>query len=251
LAKMEKNIYLEIEYLGTNYFGFQVQAKAKHQNTIQAELEKALAKLSRQKIRIAFAGRTDRGVHAKGQVANFKVDTKIPLSNIKRALNAFLPPDIRVKKVKKVPLDFHARFSAASKVYRYLIFNKSEPSVFCKDFAWHIDAPLNLEHMKRISKKLIGAKDFYLFAKEAKKYKDCIRNLKDISIKKKGVFLCIDIEASGFLRSMARNIVAFLVKVGTAKLSLKNAALVLERKAAYTNKPAPGCGLYLYRVKYT
>ncbi len=247
---MQKNIFLELEYLGTNYFGFQIQTKAKQQNTVQAELEKALAKLLRQKIRIAFAGRTDRGVHARGQVANFKADTKIPLSNIKRALNAFLPSDIRIKKVKKAPSDFHARFCAASKVYRYLIFNKVEPSVFAKDFAWHIDTPLDLERMKRISKKLIGKKDFWIFAKEAAKYKDCIRDLKDISIKKKDGFICIDIEASGFLRNMARNIVSFLVKVGTAKLSLKDASLILERKLAYTNKPAPGCGLYLYKVRY-
>jgi len=247
---MEKNIFAEVEYLGTNYFGFQVQTKAKQQNTIQAEIEKALAKLFRQKIRITFAGRTDRGVHAKNQVINFKVETKIPLSNIKKALNSFLPYDIRIKRVKKVPLDFHARFSAKSKIYRYLIFYKKEPSVFWNDFAWHIDFPLDLEAMRGLSKKIIGKRDFYVFAKEAKKYKDCIRRVKGISIKKKGSLICIDIEANGFLRSMVRNIVSFLVKVGSAKLTPKSAEAVLKRKIVYSNKPAPAAGLYLLKVEY-
>ena len=247
---MEKNIFLEVEYLGTNYFGFQVQTKAKHQNTIQAEIEKALFKLFRRKIRIAFAGRTDRGVHARSQVVNFKVESKIPLSNIKKALNSFLPYDIRVKGAKKVPLDFHARFSAKSKIYRYLILCKKEPSVFWNDFAWHIDFPLNLETMQGLSKKIIGKRDFYTFAKEAKKYKDCIRNIKDISIKKKGNLIYIDIEANGFLRNMARNIVSFLVKVGDGKLTPKTAEAILKREIAYSNKPAPACGLYLLRVEY-
>jgi len=246
-----QNICLEIEYLGTNYFGFQVQSKAKHQNTIQQELEHALKKLFKQKIRIAFAGRTDRGVHAKAQVVNFKIDTQIPLKNIKRALNSFLPSDIRIKKAKKVPLDFHARFCAKSKIYRYTIFHKNEPSVFCKDFAWHIDTPLNLQDMRKISRKLIGKKDFYLFAKEAKKYKNCTRKLRDISIKKKGSFIYIDIEADGFLRNMARNIVSFLVKVGEAKLTPRSAALTLKGELPYINKPAPAVGLCLYQVKYT
>ena len=248
---MQRNIFLEIEYLGTNYFGFQVQAKARGQNTVQAELEKAIKKLLRQRIRIAFAGRTDRGVHAKAQVVNFKTDSKIPLKNIKKALNTFLPCDIRVKKIKQVPLDFHARFSAKSKVYRYTILQKNKPSVFCKDFSWYLDSRLNLEVLRKVSKRLIGKKDFYLFAKEAKKYKDCIRVVKEISVKKSASFIYIDIEASGFLRNMARNIVSFLVKVASGTISLSQADLILKRKENYSNKPAPAQGLCLYKVKYS
>lgn len=246
-----RNIFLEVEYVGTNYFGFQIQDKKdKRQITIQGVIEEALFKLFRKKVRITYAGRTDRGVHARGQVINFKIQTNILLKNIKKALNSFLPPDIRIKNIKKVPLDFHSRFWAKSKIYRYIISQRKEPTVFWRDFSWHIDKPLDLEAMQKISLKLIGRKDFSLFAKEAKKYKDCRRCIKAISIKKRGSFVHIDIEADGFLRNMARNIIFFLVKVGNDKIPLTKAYLVLKRKVSYANKPAKACGLYLYKVNY-
>lgn len=248
---MEKNVFLEIEYLGSNYFGFQIQEKkGKKEVTVQSVIEEALRKLFKQKIRIVYAGRTDRGVHAKGQVVNFKVDSSIPFENIKVALNTLLPCDIRVKKVKKVPLDFHARFWAKSKIYEYIIFNKPEPSVFWEHLSWPISDSLDLSRIKKVAKKLIGKKDFFIFAKEAKNYLDCIREIKDIIVKKKGSFIHIYIEADGFLRSMVRNLVSFLVKVGKRKISLKEASLILAKKRPYTNKPAPAQGLYLLKVKY-
>ncbi|MDD4955593.1 MAG: tRNA pseudouridine(38-40) synthase TruA [Candidatus Omnitrophica bacterium] len=248
---MHKNICLKVEYLGTNYYGFQLQDKTgKREITVQEVLEKAIKKLFKQKIRIAYASRTDRGVHAKGQVVNFKVSTVIPLRNIKKALNTFLPPDIRVKKVKIVKDDFHARFKAKSKIYRYIILNKPEPTVFQSNFSWHIAKPLDIPKMLRISKKIKGIKDFSIFAKEASAYETCIRHLMDISIKKTGSFVNIDLEASGFLRNMARNITAFLVKVGRKDISVKEALLILNKKKPYSNKPAPAHGLCLVRVKY-
>jgi len=237
---MERNIFLELEYIGTNYFGFQLQnKKGKEEVSVQGELEKALCKLFKKKIRVIGSSRTDRGVHAKAAAVNFKVDTKIPLENIKKALNIFLPSNIRVKKIKEVLLDFHSRFWAKSKVYRYVIYRAKEPSVFWKDFSWHIAEPLDLEKMKKASKKLTGKRDFSSFAKKAKKYKDCEREIKSISIKKKPNFIYIDIEADGFLRNMARNIVMFLVKAGSKKF-----------KTGRSNHPAPARGLYLLKVKY-
>jgi tRNA pseudouridine38-40 synthase len=235
---MQQNILLEIEYIGIGYFGFQIQEKkVKNQITVQAIIEQALKQLFKQKIRVVPAGRTDRGVHAVAQVVNFKVSTKILPEKIKRALNSFLPKDVRIKKVKRVPSRFHSRFSAKSKVYRYKIYNKKEPSVFFIDFAWQIRESLDFAAMRKAAAGLIGCKDFSSFAKKAKKYKTCIRELKNISIKKSGEFIYIDIEANGFLRTMARNIVSFLVKAGSET--------VFE-----ANKPAPAQGLYLYRVKY-
>ncbi len=249
---MEKNIYLEIEYLGTNYFGFQLQnKKGKRQVTVQQVLESSLKRLFRKKIRITYASRTDRGVHAKAQAVNFKIDTKIVLKNIKRALNTFLPSDIRVKKVKRVPLDFHARFWARQKLYRYIILNKKESSVFWKDFAWHIDESLNLQKMKMAGKKLIGRKDFSLFAKHPKEYKDCVRTINNITLKAKEGFIYIDIEADGFLRNMARNIVSFLTRIAGNKIEFKDIRSIFAKKISYINKPAPACGLYLYRVNYS
>ncbi len=248
---MQKNICLKVEYLGTNYYGFQLQDKVgKREITVQEVIEKAIRKLFKQKIRIAYASRTDRGVHASGQVVNFKVDTNIPLKNIKNALNTFLPDDVSVKKVKIVQPDFHSRFCAKSKIYRYSILNKNEPTVFLSGFSWHIEKPLDISKMLHISKKLKGAKDFSLFAKEAGTYKTCIRDLKNISIKKSKDFLCVHIEASGFLRNMARNIVSFLVKVGSGELNLKEAGQILNKKKAYHNCPAPSRGLCLIKVKY-
>jgi len=248
---MEKNILLEVEYIGSNYFGFQIQEKAKgKQITIQEVLEKVLERLFKEKIRIIGSGRTDRGVHAKAQVVNFKVDTKIPLSNIKIALNNFLPTDVRVKKVKNVPDDFHARFSAKSKLYQYIILNSREDSVFWRNSAWHVSVPLDLELMKRSAKRLIGKKDFAIFAKEAKKYKTCKRRVIAISIRKKANLIYIDIEAEGFLRNMARNMVSFLVDIASGKLLLKDLSSILNQKIFYIKNPAPAQGLYLYQVKY-
>ncbi len=245
------NFCLEIEYQGTNYYGFQIQEKKdKSEITIQAVIEQVLYRLFRRKIRIIYSGRTDRGVHAKGQVLNFKVDTKIKLDKIKSALNSFLPCDIRIRKIKKVPLDFHSRFWAKSKKYQYLILNKKEPSVFWHNLSWHISDDLNLKLMEKAVTKITGKKDFSLFAKEAKKYKDCIREVKAIKIRKKGSVIYIDIKASGFLRFMARNIVSFLVKTGKKEIPLKDINFILNKKIKYTNKPAPAQGLYLYKVNY-
>jgi len=247
---MSKNIFLEIEYLGTNYFGFQIQNKKKKEITVQEVLEKALKNLFRSDIRIIYSSRTDRGVHARAQAVNFKVLTKIPLLNIKTAINSLLPSDIRVKRVKEVSLDFHSRFSAKSKVYRYTILNKKELSVFWKDFCWHVKDDIDIDLMKKSSQKLIGNRDFSLFAKEAKIYKNCQRNLKKIEIKKRGSFIYIDIEAQGFLRNMARNIVSFLIRVGIKEISFKDISLILNKRMPYINRPAPASGLCLSRVKY-
>jgi tRNA pseudouridine38-40 synthase len=248
---MQKNILLKIEYLGTRYFGFQLQdKKGKREISVQQVIERALARLFRKKIRITYSSRTDRGVHAYGQVVNFKVDTKIPPKNIKTGLNAFLPNDVRVKTVKVAPVGFHARFWAKSKIYRYIILNRKEPTVFWHNFSWHIAKPLNIVAMKAVSKKLLGKKDFSLFAKEAKNYKDCIREVKNIAIEKRGSFIYIDIEANGFLRNMVRNIVSFLVKVGEDRIDSKPAADIIKKNIPYHNQPAPAAGLYLVKVKY-
>ncbi|MDD5069702.1 MAG: tRNA pseudouridine(38-40) synthase TruA [Candidatus Omnitrophica bacterium] len=246
-----KNIFVKLEYCGTNYFGFQIQNKKnKKEVSVQELFEKALKKLFCRIIRISYCSRTDRGVHAKAQCINFKVVTDIPVRNIKKALNSFLPDDIRVKAVKLVPLDFHARFSVSSKIYRYVIHNSSIFSVFLKDFSWHYSGGLNISLMNEISKKMIGHRDFSIFAKEAKTYKSCNRHLKRIDIKRRNSFIYIDIEADGFLRNMARNIVSFLVNVGAGKISIVDAKLILSRDKFYHNFPAPPEGLYLKKVIY-
>ncbi|OPX29812.1 MAG: tRNA pseudouridine(38-40) synthase TruA [Candidatus Omnitrophica bacterium 4484_171] len=260
---MLKNILLDIEYDGTNYFGWQIQnikEKAEVEDkkklggrklrTVQEEVEKAIEKLFNRKIRVTCSGRTDRGVHAKSQCVNFKANTRIPLKNIKGALNAFLPDDIRIRKVKFVSLNFHARFSAKSKVYRYIIMNRKEPSVFLNRYVWHLPQNIDIERMRKASSYLKGKKDFSCFAKESSKYKSCVRKMLGIAIKKNGKYIYIDMEASGFLRNMARNIVSFLVMTGMGQILQKDIRGIIKGRIRYTNNPAPPGGLYLMKVNY-
>ncbi|MCF7886965.1 MAG: tRNA pseudouridine(38-40) synthase TruA [Candidatus Omnitrophica bacterium] len=248
---MKKNILLVIEYLGTNYFGWQIQSKKnKKEITIQGVLENALLKLFKQPVRVNASGRTDRGVHAKAQYLNFKIDTEIPLPNIKKALNASLPEDIKIKEIKIAPLDFHSRFSAKAKTYLYIIYNRKDFSVFWSNFSWQITEKINLALTRRVAKKIVGKRDFYIFAKGAKNYKSCIRDLKKISIKKKEDIIYLEIKANGFLHQMARNIVNFLIQAGTGKIDINEAEAVLAGKKDFIKKPAPPQGLYLKKVDY-
>lgn len=253
-----KNIYLELEYDGTNFYGWQIQnrpsvVKAKYRKlkTVQHTLEKAIKKLFHKKIGIVYSGRTDKRVHAKCQVVNFKTETHIPEESIKQALNTFLPDCIYVKKVKFVDLDFHARFRAKSKVYRYIILNRKEKDTFLRNYSWWIPDKLKISPMKRASCYLLGKKDFSSLAQKASKYEHCRRRIKKISIKKDRDFVYIDIEADGFLRGMARNIVSLLIDVGRRKYDPSTIREIIKGKnRSLFGKPAPARGLYLWKVRY-
>jgi tRNA pseudouridine38-40 synthase len=247
----EINIFANVEYDGTNYFGFQIQnKKVKNEPTVQELIEKALHKLFKEKIRIAYGSRTDRGVHARAQGINFKVKTSIPQERMKVALNSFLPSDIRITKVKKVSNDFHSRFWTKSKIYRYIIDTSKTPGIFMRNYCWHIPQELDLKKMEKAAKLLVGKKDFGMFAKDRGSYHDCRRNITKVILKKRSKYLYIDIEGDGFLRNMARNMVAFMVKVAKNEISLKDAKLIISGKTPHINKPAPACGLYLFKTSY-
>ncbi len=253
---MKKNIFLEIEYDGTDFYGSQIQNRRQvngqtvSEPTIQSKLEQALEKLFNCPVRVVLAGRTDRGVHARGQGVSFSLDTKIPLPNIKQALNTFLPDSIRVRKIKKVPADFHARFSARYKTYCYRIFNNPEPSVFERHRSWFVPQELSMGKMEKCSRLLIGEKDFRLFAREASAYHDCRRTIYEIKFGKKGGCIVIKFRGNGFLRCMVRNIVSFLVRAGCGEISLPQARCIVRGKSRYINHPAPAGGLYLHKVTY-
>jgi tRNA pseudouridine38-40 synthase len=253
---MVKNICLTVQYDGSAYYGLQIQRAQRAQRgrrfkTVQSELEKAIRKLFRKRIRIIHSGRTDRGVHAKDQRVNFKVATTIPKKNIKQALNTYLPGDINVKKVSFVSDDFHARFSARSKLYRYRILNQQDADVFLRDHSWWFPQRLDLSAMRRAAQILKGRRDFSAFAQQAATYRSCARRLTKIGISKKGSQVIIDIEAEGFLRGMARNIVSLLVDVGSGRRSEKSVTnLIKTGKRSLLGRPAPAQGLYLWRVRY-
>lgn len=250
------NIKLTIEYNGTNYAGWQCQ-KSKTPNpkykikTIQKTIEKTLQVILQEKIKLIGSGRTDAGVHAKAQVANFKTIFRISLKNIQKALNSLLPEDIVVKDIKKVPLDFHSRFNAKSKLYRYVILNRNYPDPFFRNYVYFYPHPLNVNLMRQEARCLIGRHDFKSFQAKGESDRFSIRTIKNLKIIKRGDFIYIDIKADGFLYNMARNIVGTLIDIGRYRLKkgdLKRILLAKDRKFAGPTVPAKG--LFLIEVNY-
>ncbi|MBU1727460.1 MAG: tRNA pseudouridine(38-40) synthase TruA [Candidatus Omnitrophica bacterium] len=245
---MSRNIRLEIEYDGTNYCGWQVQDSGK---SIQATIEKALKKILREKVSLIVSGRTDAGVHAEAQVANFKTGSSIPLNKLQLALNTFLPKDIVVSKVKEVPVDFHSRFSAKSKIYRYMVLNRSYSSAFLRNRSHLFSFPLNLRLMRQEAKCLLGRHNFKAFQAADKTERNPFKTIKRIRIDKDGDLIEFQLEADGFLYNMARNIVGTLLEIGRGRFTKGDLIRILRSKDRGLAGPtAPARGLCLVKVKY-
>ena len=245
-----RNIKLIIEYEGTDYFGWQIQ-KQRKSKTIQGILENALEKILQEKINLIGAARTDAGVHARGQVANFKTVKKIHLQNLQKALNSLLPEDIVVIKVERVCLDFHSRYFSKSKLYEYKILNRIFPSAFFHKFAWQVSFNLDIKAMKETAKYFLGKHNFSAFCatRSGKKNKTC-RVLK-FKIEKKDGYVLLLIEGTNFLYKMVRNIVGTLVEVGRGRFAVDDVKNILARQDRKLAGPtAPAKGLTLIRVDY-
>lgn len=243
-----RNIKLTIEYDGTNYCGWQSQ---KNGVSVQDVIEEALRKLTGQKSRLIGSGRTDSGVHAKEQVANFKTNSKRSFKNLKNALNSKLPDDIVIISTKEVSRNFHAQHSARSKIYRYTFAHQSHLSPFYRNYATKYSHELDLDLMRREVKALIGKHDFSAFEGSKSKRNSAVRVIKNIKIKANGEFIYIDIESNGFLYNMVRNIVGTLIDIGRGYFkpgSMKKILSSKDRKMA--GRTAPAKGLCLMRVKY-
>jgi len=209
-----RNIKLTIEYDGTAYAGWQTQKNSK---TVQQTIEDALRKLFKERIKIIGSGRTDAGVHALGQVANFSIKHAISTDNLQKALNSNLPKDIVVTSIKETGKNFHSRFDVKAKVYRYTILNRAYPSALLKDRVYFYPHKLDINLMKKMAKSLLGRHDFKRFCNSASITKDTVRTIKRIDIKRtKDGLVYIDIEADGFLYNMVRRIVGSLVNGSTA-----------------------------------
>ena len=257
------NIKLTIEYDGTGFNGWQTQTArnkqvtAKAQRTIQGEIEIALKKIFKGGLKLTGSGRTDSGVHAIGQVANFKTQSSMPTEEMQNALNANLPDDIAIIKVEEAPSDFHAQYSVKSKIYRYTILNRKTRCAQQKNFSLLYPYKLNIRAMREEAESLVGRHDFKSFtasdpAKRKKGVKEnTVRTIKRLMITKKGDLLTLDIEANGFLYKMVRNIVGTLLAVGSGKLAKGSIKQILAKKnrntAGTTAKPK---GLTLLEVKY-
>jgi len=255
-GKIIRNIRLSIEYDGTDYCGWQIQShqvtrSPGRQRSIQEVIEKTLQKVLQEKVRLIASGRTDAGVHALGQVANFKTSSQIPLEKLERALNGLLPDDISVYSLKEAPLDFHSRFSAGSKLYRYTILNRKHSSPFLKRSAYFYPFPLDVRLMQRESRRLLGRHDFSSFRASGGKARNPLRHIKQIKVAKQDYFIYIYIEADGFLYNMARNIVGTLIEIGRGKLNAGALERILNsRDRRLAGPTAPAKGLCLLKVKY-
>lgn len=262
-----KNILLTIEYDGTEFAGWQRQPK---QRTAQGVLEKALCEVCRTEVKVNGTSRTDAGVHAYGQRANFKAELGIPIENLKYATNNCLSKevdiiggigDMRITQVEEVPLDFHARFDAKAKTYLYKIRNAKEADVFDKNFCYQITRPLNLKAMQMAAQEIVGTHDFKSFqAQGGKLIDDTVRTVMNLQIYQDILeehpdftdqILTIEITGDGFLYNMVRIIVGTLVDVGTGKISHKKMGEIIESKERQrAGHTAPPQGLYLNEVYY-
>jgi tRNA pseudouridine38-40 synthase len=243
-----RNIKLTLSYDGLNYSGWQNQP-GKH--TIQGLLQQALGDLTGTFIKINGASRTDAGVSALGQVANFSLDSPIPTENFVKALNHRLPRDIVVAEAVEVDNDFDASGSAKSKLYRYTIFTGQKRNVLKTRNCWHRPAALDVAAMDAAAKMLIGKKDFKSFASAADKRENSVRTIMQCEIKKQDDWIYIDIEADRFLYNMVRNIVGTLVEIGRGKWKQEKIDEILDAKDRKAAGPiAPAQGLCLMWIKY-
>lgn len=247
-----RKLKLIIEFCGTSFHGSQKQAPEK-EPTIQGELERSLVRLVGKEVPVVFSGRTDAGVHALGQVVSFELDTPIPTARLPEALNNLLPPQIRVLAAQEVAADFHARFSARGRVYRYLILQGR--SVFWEGKAWQLERELDLEKMQKAAALLTGEHDFSSWRASGCSANSPVRDLKELTVEPLKIadfqLIAITAKSTGFLYKMVRNLVGTLVSVGEGKLTPSQVEELLEaRDRNLAPPPAPAAGLYLVDVYY-
>jgi len=243
---------LTIAFDGTGYAGWQLQKNAV---TVQQRMEEALRKLFPSVKRVHSSSRTDTGVHAMGMVAHVdipKAECRMDARKLLLALNSFLPEDIRVNEVRRVKADFHARFDAKKKQYRYVIWNHPAMNPLLRNRAWQVAVTLDFDRMQRAAKLFVGKKDFKSFA-SAHEYKmeSTVRRVTGCGVYRRGRELSVVIEGEGFLYKMCRGIVGTLVRVGEGKLTQKDIRQIFrKRDRSVAGMNAPACGLTLWRVYY-
>jgi tRNA pseudouridine38-40 synthase len=236
-----------VEYDGTEYLGFQIQRNGR---TIQGEIERALAQVTQHRTRIVGAGRTDAGVHAKGQVIHFVAEWRHDLGDLHRALNAVLAQDVAVLELREVDPGFHARYSAFSREYVYTVHNSPVRSPVTQRYAYCYPKPLDVEPIDHACCCLLGTHDFLPFGWPPRG-ENTVRTVYRARCWRAGTFVYIDLEADAFLRRMVRRIVANLLLVGNGELSVESfAGLLLLKDRRTPAVDAPAQGLCLVRVNY-
>jgi len=234
-----KNLKIIIEYDGKEFFGWQVQ---KDKRTVQGEIESALKTILKRKIGIKGSGRTDAGVHAIGQVANFFIEEDIPLEKLQKSLNGIIGQDVYIKEIQNVALDFNARFSAKSRIYQYRCVMGKSP--VRRNYTCEIIYPLNVELIKEAIPLFVGEKDFTHLAMKDKG----ICKVKKFNLRIKGDEIIFTIEANRFLRRMVRGIIGTMIDIGRGKITIEDIEKIFAGEIRCKN--ALPQGLYLIKVKY-
>jgi tRNA pseudouridine38-40 synthase len=242
---------LLIEYDGGDFNGWQLQANTPR--TVQGAIEGALSKIFRKKrVVLIGSGRTDAGVHARGQVAHFKVSTQMPAGEIMRAINHNIPPGIVIKDAREAPPGFHAQYSAISKTYSYTVLNRSFSSPIDRRFSYFFPRKLHKGLMRREAVFFLGRHDFCSFA-NVDRSRDCssVRTIHRLDIKSRGDLIVITVQADGFLYKMVRNIIGVLLEVGTGRLQPGSVPAILKAKdRRFAGMAVPPQGLCLESVEY-
>ncbi len=243
-----KNIKLTIEYDGTHYHGWQSQDNAL---TVQDVVTEAINSLTGEDCELIGCSRTDTGVHALGHVANFVTNSRIPPDRFAYALNAQLPEDVVIRKSEEVSLDFHSRFQAKGKKYRYLIYNSLYPSALMRHRAYHVLNPLDIELMEKAARQILGTHDFSAFRASGSDTKTSVRTITGVWLKKEREVIEFEIEGDGFLYNMVRIIAGTLVEVGYGRIPADSISdIILSKDRRRAGRTAPAHGLYLVEVYY-
>lgn len=246
---MTARLKCEVAYDGTDFSGWQIQPFGR---TVQGVFESALKKIHKgSDIKVTASGRTDKGVHANGQILHFDSNLSIPEDNWQKAINAILPNDVFVKSIRAVEPHFHSRFDVTNKEYRYRVLRSLQSNVFLRHYTYHFPYSLNVSLMKQAATHLVGRHDFSSFCAANTDVKDKVRTLSDLAIEERNDELIFHIAGNGFLYQMVRIIVGTLLQVGSGKSTSEDVLQILEAKDRTKAGPtAPGHGLFLWKVTY-
>ena len=244
-----RNLKLTIQYDGTRYKGWQRLGDT--ENTLQGKIEQVLSRMTGEAIEIIGSGRTDMGVHAQGQVANFKTYSTKSMAEIQQYLYQYLPEDIVVSEIEEMDERFHARYHARAKQYVYKIWNAPCHNPFLRKYVEHVPQPLNLEAMQRAVPNLLGEHDFSAFAASRSKKKSNIREIYSIDITKQESLIELTFQGNGFLHNMIRILTGTLLEVGHGRMKPAHLKDILERRdRALAGPTAAAKGLHLVKVYY-
>ena len=243
-----RNIRLDVCYDGTRYNGWQRQTS--HDNTIQGKLETALSRILGEPIEISASGRTDTGVHARGQVVNFHCESTMDCTELLGQLRKYLPEDIGIYSCREVSPRFHARLNALEKTYQYRLWNSDAPCVFERRFVAEFPETLDLQAMQRAAALFLGTHDFSAFCANKKMKKSTVRTIKSFTVERVGEELHFTVTGNGFLHNMVRILVGTLIEVGRGERREDSIPEIFGAKREQAGFLAPGKGLCLMEVRY-